>query len=178
MSEKGSDDSKTKPRPQFEIYRKRDARDYAEHKCMSLDDVTPVIAEGLSCYGKADHGGAVVKMLYDRPGFSLTHVWFKSGYPLALHSHNSDCLYYIISGTVRMGTEELGPGDGFFVGEDVPYTYTPGPEGVEVLEFRDTDDFNIEFMTKTAKAWARIAERVQDRQSAWADEVPPTELAR
>ena len=74
--------------------------------------------------------------------------------------------------------EELGPGDGFFVGEDVPYTYTTGPEGVEVLEFRDTNDFNIRFMTKTAKAWTRIAEQVRERQEAWADEVPPTELAR
>lgn len=76
-----------------------------------------------------------------------------------------------------MGTEELGPGDGFFVGKDVPYTYTPGPEGVEVLEFRDANQFNIQFMTKTAKAWKRIAETVRERQPAWSSEVPPTQLA-
>jgi hypothetical protein len=166
-----------KARPQFEIYRKKDARNYAEHPCMSLDDVTPVIAQGLSGY-RADHQGAEVKMLYDRSGFSLTHVWFKSGYPLALHTHNSNCLYHIVAGSVRMGSEELGPGDGFYVGEDVPYTYETGPEGVEVLEFRDTNDFNIRFKTKTAKAWGRIAEQVKARQEAWAGEVPPSELAR
>ena len=37
-----------------------------------------------------------------------------------------------------------------FVGKDVPYNYKPGPQGVEVLEFRTADTFDIRFLGKTA----------------------------
>lgn len=67
---------------------------------------------------------------------SLTVVEFGPGYLLPLHSHGVDCLYYVESGSLRMGNETLGPGDGFFVGKDQPYAYRAGPDGVKVLEFR------------------------------------------
>ena len=116
-------------------------------------------------------------MLYSRPGMSLTRVWFKSGYPLPLHTHNSDCVYFIVAGSVQMGTESLGPGDGFFVGKEVPYTYTPGPEGVEVLEFRNTDDFNIRFMAKNSTAWDKTVEQVNRKRDDWLSEGRPSQPA-
>ncbi len=42
-----------------------------------------------------------------------------------------------------MGTEELGPRDSFFVPSDVPYSYRPGPDGVELLEIRHDTQFNF-----------------------------------
>ena len=174
----GSDNDGGK-RPQFEIFRGAQARDYAEHDCMALDDITPTIAEGLTAFAEAGSAaGQTVEMLYSRPGMSLTRVWFKSGYPLPLHTHNSDCVYFIVAGSVQMGTESLGPGDGFFVGKEVPYTYTPGPEGVEVLEFRNTDDFNIRFMAKNSKAWDKTVEQVNRKRDDWTSEGPPSQLAR
>jgi hypothetical protein len=77
---------------------------------------------------------------------SLTVVEFGPGYLLPLHSHGVDCLYYVERGSLRMGNETLGPGDGFFVPKDQPYAYRAGPEGVKVLEFRvggRFDDFRL-----------------------------------
>jgi hypothetical protein len=74
-----------------------------------------------------------------------------------------------------MGRDTLGPGDGFFVGSDVPYSYTPGPEGVEVLEFRHTDYLNIRFAAKTPEAWEKIVSKLHERKADWVDEVPPTQ---
>ena len=67
-----------------------------------------MIAEGLL-------EGADAKALYDSEaaGISLVHNWYKANYPLPRHSHNADCLYYIISGEARMGDEVLRAGDGF-----------------------------------------------------------------
>ena len=163
----------------FEIFRASDARDYGEHGIMDIVVDSPAIAEGLTHFHKegGDHGQEV-KMAYSRPGFSLTRVWFKSGYPLPLHSHTSDCLYYIVAGSVSVGTETLGPGDGFFVAGDVPYTYETGPEGAEVLEFRNTDEFNIRFMAKNKKAWDKAAQRIKERREAWGTEPPPSQLAK
>jgi len=166
----------TEERKPFEIFRKEDARDYGEHNIMPIADASPAIFEALGQFHREGGGaGQQVKMLYSRPGVSLTHVWFKSGYPLPLHSHASDCVYFILAGSVRVGKEELGPGDGFFVGSDVPYTYETGPDGVEVLEFRTTDDFNIRFAAKGKTAWDKTLDKLKARRSAWETELPPSE---
>ncbi|VWX53313.1 cupin domain-containing protein [Novosphingobium sp. 9U] len=166
------------PEPKlFEIYRSHDYRDYGEHGIMNLDDITPTIAEGLAAFDRSGGGGGqVVRMAYSRPGMSLTHVWFKSGYPLPLHSHTSDCLYYLLAGSIRVGTEELGPGDGFFVASDVPYTYETGPNGAEVLEFRATDHLNIRFMAKAKKAWDKTIAKLEAKREDWATELPPSQV--
>ena len=71
-------------------------------------------------------------------GMSLIYVWFGANFPLFRHSHPAlgDCLYYVVAGEVLVGKRHLGPGSGFFVPTGHPYTYTAGPAGAEVLEFR------------------------------------------
>ncbi|HEX4376055.1 MAG TPA: hypothetical protein VHZ99_02775 [Steroidobacteraceae bacterium] len=158
----------------FGIYRRADARDYGEHNIQSMDDVTPVMAQGLRNYASEDGSGQDVKLLYAAPGFSLTYVWFKSGYPLPLHSHSNDCLYYIVAGTLTIGREVLGAGDGFFVAKDVAYTYEPGPEGVEVLEFRKTHRLNIRFRSDDKAVWDQAAAVLAAHATSWAAELPPS----
>lgn len=164
----------------FELYRGADAKDYGEHNIQRVDDITPAIAEGLSHYmmGEDDAHGQIVQLLYGAPGVSLTKVWFKSGFPLPLHSHSGDCLYYILAGSIKMGTEVLGAGDGFFVGSDVPYTYTAGPEGVEVLEFRNTNELNIRFMSRNKTFWEKAGRKISESRDAWKREQPPSTLVK
>jgi hypothetical protein len=163
----------------FEIYRASEARDYAEHGIQAMLDPPPAAIAALSRFAKAGGAsGQQVTLAYARPGFSLTHVWFKSGYPLPLHSHTGNCLYFITAGSIRIGQDVLGPGDGFFVEDDVPYTYEIGPEGVEVLEFRSTDDLDIRFKTRGKAAWDKIVARLRERSAAWESELPPSRAAR
>lgn len=165
---------KPEPKP-FEIFRATEYRDYGEHNLMELVDTGPVILEALGEFEREGGGaGQTVRMAYSRPGMSLTHVWFKSGYPLPLHSHTGDCLYYLLAGSIRVGTETLGPGDGFFVGSDVPYTYETGPDGAEVLEFRATDWMNIRFMAKGKAAWDKTVGKLKAQRESWETEVPPS----
>lgn len=160
----------------FAIYRGADAPDFSEVSVMELAGVTPVIAAGIEAAQAAGApDGDMVKLKFAVPGMSLTYAWFKSGYPLPLHSHNADCLYYIIAGSLQLGTETLGKGDGFFVGSDVPYFYTPGPDGVEVLEFRTADSFDIRFLGKTKAFWDKTAAAVTRERPGWAGQVPPSE---
>jgi hypothetical protein len=168
-------DSEAGDRPRFEFFRGAEARDYASYEAMAIDGVTPTIAAGLAAFAEAGGGsGQTVEMLYSRPGMSLTRVWFKSGYPLPLHTHNADCLYVIIAGSIEANGQTYGPGDGFFVGSEVPYTYTPGPEGVEVFEFRAADAFNIQFKAKGEKAWANTVERLEQSRERWQGESRPS----
>ena len=71
-------------------------------------------------------------------GMSLAHVWFGANFPLFRHSHPQygDCLYYVIAGEISLGKRKLGPGSTFFLPNGMPYKYTAGPAGVELLEFR------------------------------------------
>jgi hypothetical protein len=71
-------------------------------------------------------------------GMSLAHVWFGANFPLFRHSHPrfGDCLYYVVAGEISLGKRLLGPGSTFFLPNGMPYKYTAGPAGVELLEFR------------------------------------------
>ena len=169
---------KAGPAARFQIYRAADAPAYSETTCMETVGLTDIMLDGIARAGEAgDSDGNEVKLLFAMPGMSLTYAWFKSGFPLPLHSHNADCLYYIIAGTLRLGTEELGAGDGFFVGSDVPYNYRPGPEGVEVLEFRTADTFDIRFLGKTQAFWDKTVAALQAEHPKWANQRKPSEVA-
>jgi quercetin dioxygenase-like cupin family protein len=161
----------------FAIVRAKDARPYDESEAMSPSPRSEFDADGAARL--IEDGvleGSTVHLLFERPGLSLSHAWFKSGFPLPRHSHNADCLYFVLAGSLRIGTEELTAGDSFFVGTDVPYTYTPGPEGVEVLEFRTSDRFDIRVLAKNPAFWAKAAETLAGKREAWRGETPPSGL--
>ncbi len=170
-------ETRTENTPRFSIFRRADAPAYSETECMEMVGLTDIIENGIARAGEAgDSDGQEVRLLFAMPGMSLTYAWFKSGFPLPLHTHNADCLYYIIAGSLRMGTEELGPGDGFFVGSDVPYSYKPGPNGVEVLEFRTSDRFDIRFLGKTKVFWDKTVQALKAEHPNWIGQPRPSEL--
>lgn len=152
----------------FRIFRANEAPGLMEAGCMTVEPFTPPQREGMNKALEAGYiGGDEIKVLTDLPSFGLTHVWFKEGYQLPLHSHDADCMYFIISGTIRLGTEELGPRDCFFVPADVPYTYKPGPEGVEVLEIRHANAFNFVNHAKGEAWWTKAAKEIAARKESW-----------
>lgn len=163
-----SDDKK------FQIFRAADAPGLMEAECMSIAPSTPEQQVGMKKLMEAGyHHGDEVKVLVDIPGFSLTHVWFKAEYPLLLHSHNADCLYYIIAGSLQMGSETLGARDSFFVPADAAYTYRPGPDGVELLEFRQQGKFDFKNLTKGAAFFEKAAATVAANVEGWRTAKPP-----
>jgi hypothetical protein len=150
------------------IFRAEDAPGLVESRCMKMEEITPVQRDGLRALVEAGYlHGDDIRILVDIPGFSLTHAWLKKDYPLILHSHDSDCLYYIAAGSLRFGSTDLGPRDCFFVPADVPYTYRPGPEGVEVLEVRHVGQFNFVNLSKNAAFWAKAAETIAANIEGW-----------
>lgn len=158
----------------FEIFRGADAPTLEKSGCMTYAGETPNLTAMQPKFAEAvEARGEYGDVPYRRSNMSLARLWFKSGFPLPLHTHDSDCLYYIIAGSIRMGTQTLVAGDGFFVGNDVPYAYTAGPEGVEILEFRNTDRFNISVRDKPVPAWEKTIEQMRDASMGWADEPPP-----
>jgi hypothetical protein len=164
----------TRPPGRFAIFRGAEAPPFAEIDVMDYDGVTPALEQafaGLAEAGVAD--GQTVKLLFSAPGFSLTYAWFKSGFPLPRHSHNADCLYYVIAGALTLGDETLGAGDGFFVPADAAYTYVPGPEGVEVLEFRTADHFNIKFLAANPNFWTKAVKTVERERAGWLQQPRP-----
>jgi len=159
--------------PQMEIFRARDAQDYGEDGPMDGPPMTDVQQQGMAAlYEAGMMSGSEVKLLYGRPGMSLTYVRFKPGFALPLHSHSANCLYFIITGSIRMGTEELGPGDGFFLGTDVPYAYVPGKDGVELLEFRDSNAFDFKATAKNADYWKTLAANMAKASAGWTNDAP------
>jgi hypothetical protein len=150
------------------IFRGQDAPLLGETGAMPLP---PIAAESMPEFERAVASGLGdgerVRLIYSRPGFSLTHVWFKKDFPLPLHSHSADCLYYITAGSVRIGDKTLGKGDGFFIPKDMPYTYRAGPDGVELVEFRNAECFDFQFRADTPAFWKKAADICAANQEDW-----------
>jgi hypothetical protein len=140
----------------------------------NYQDMTPAITDGLVRLNQAGLGeGANVRTVFEMPGFSLTYAWLKSGFPLPLHSHEADCLYYITGGSLALGTEQLQKGDGFFVPANTPYTYKPGPQGVEVIEFRHHGCSDIKFRAKNSAYWDKTLREMDQLVARWRTEKRP-----
>jgi hypothetical protein len=136
--------------------------------------MTPAVVAGLDRLGQAGvSAGADVRTLFEMPGFSLTYAWFKSGFPLPLHSHEADCLYYIVGGSLRLGTEQLHKGDGFFVPANTAYTYSPGSNGVEVIEMRHESCNDIKFRVNNEAYWERAVRGMAENATRWRTEKKP-----
>jgi hypothetical protein len=158
----------------FQIFRGVDAPGLMEANCMTIQPGTDAQRAGMTKLVEAGYlEGDQVKVLVNIPGFSLTHVWFKADYPLLLHSHDADCLYYIIAGSLQLGTEALGPRDSFFVPANAPYTYRPGPDGVELLEFRHANSFDFRNYAKNEAFYAKAAETVAANVAGWREAKMP-----
>jgi len=120
--------------------------------------------------------GYVIKCLFRAPepdGFTLAYVWFKGNYALPPHTHDTDCLYYIISGEIHLGKQVLTSGDGFLLPALTPYSYHVGPEGVELLEFRNSTKFDITVRDGTAQAWERMVAICEANRELWKTQRPP-----
>jgi quercetin dioxygenase-like cupin family protein len=102
-------------------------------------------------------------------GFSLVRAWLGPHYVLPRHTHSGDCLYYIVEGSITMGSQELTAGDGFLVPSDAPYGYEAGPDGAVVLEFRDETSFDIRFVGGQLSRWRRMAEVAAEHGGTWAE---------
>lgn len=157
-----------------QIFRATDAPSLSEAGCMTLGPCTDVQLEGMA---RLMEGGMLegdqITVLVNIPGFSLTHVWFKKDYPLPLHSHDVDCLYYVVAGSLQYGSETLGPRDSFFLPAGTPYTYRPGPEGVEVLEFRHANHFDFQNLAKNRAFYDKALETLAANREAWRTATPP-----
>jgi hypothetical protein len=161
-------DGEAKAKSGFTIFHGADAPFLGDTGAMPLP---PIAAGSLPEFERAVTSGLgdgeEVRLVFARPGFSLTRVWFKKDFPLPLHSHDADCLYYITAGSIRLGNKTLAKGDGFFLPADMPYTYRAGPEGVELLEFRTTERFDFRFHSDTPEFWKKAADICAANQAEW-----------
>jgi quercetin dioxygenase-like cupin family protein len=114
--------------------------------------------------------GEDVRVLFRQSGdagLSLVHVKFAPGYLLPRHSHSADCVYYVLHGEVKLGKRVVGAGEGFFVPKDHPYAYQAGPDGVELLEFRDATSFDFVVHETSPARWRAIIETARSHQDEW-----------
>ena len=168
---------KARDRSRFAIFYERGAPSLDETGMMEYKSTKEVVAGSQKLLDAGVLDGSVITQLFRHSGdsgFSLVHVWFKANYHLPRHSHNVDCLYYIVGGQVIMGSQVLGVGDGFYIPGDQVYGYRAGPEGAEVLEFRHATSFDIKVDEKP-EVFDRIAETVRENRDQWVREsVPPS----
>ncbi|OLT11282.1 hypothetical protein BJF78_27180 [Pseudonocardia sp. CNS-139] len=101
-------------------------------------------------------------------GFSIVRVYLAPGYILPAHTHDADCLYYVLRGLAILGRREIGPGGGFFIPAGKAYGYTAGAEGVEVLEFRHATRTDFRETERSPARWQKILDNAEEH-GGWVD---------
>jgi hypothetical protein len=160
------------------IFRAADAYE-VDDKMMPMEGLDEKVVAGfrqIEAHG-IENGHQVRCLFQDEAGagMSLVHIWYKSGFILPQHKHNADCVYYIIAGEIHAGSVVVGQGDGLFIPKDHDYTYTVGPAGVELLEFRNAATFNIVFNGKDPNQWTGISTAVDSNVELWKSQTKPPE---
>jgi quercetin dioxygenase-like cupin family protein len=176
-------DESNASRKGISIYRAADRVDLQQSGFMDTPTMTP---ETQAALGEAVTAGAsagaevtlLVRQSDDEGGFSLVHCWFKAGYQLPRHSHDVDCLYYVISGEAHMGNQVLRPGDSFFIPAEAPYAYSGGPDGVEVLEIRhNVDRFDMKIPDAPDARWKAFVDVTMANRDRWTAETTSPTIA-
>ena len=173
-------EAKKPPRRRMEFFSMESATPVPD-EMMPREGVDESVLAGLAKFaavGGREGVGEKTVLLFkeDREdGMSLLYAWFKSGYVLPRHSHSGDCLYVVVGGELRIGARVLRKGDGMFIPGGHAYGYEAGPDGVEVLEFRNATHFNLLFRGNDPSHWTRVAETFRDRSALWEQETPPSD---
>jgi len=155
-----------KPRRGIKFYDEAAARPLHETGMMSMPTTEGDVDEPMMEWALS--GGHIVNVLYQDgdDGMSLVWSWFGPGYVLPRHSHSADCLYYVISGEAHLGNRTVEAGSGFFVPADAPYAYSAGPDGIQILEFRNVSSFDMR-ITESLDGWRHIVDTVRERSDQW-----------
>jgi quercetin dioxygenase-like cupin family protein len=121
--------------------------------------------------GSAD--GIMAKVLYRQSGerpMSVVHSYVKPGRIVPRHSHDTDCLYCVSSGSITLGRQVLRPGDGLFVPANHSYAYRAGDDGAEVLEFRMARSFGQVVRDETDGTWDQYVAIAAERRDEWRED--------
>jgi mannose-6-phosphate isomerase-like protein (cupin superfamily) len=152
-----------------------------DHETMPFEGVDPATLAGLGrimASGPRAADASHTTILFQsggEEGVSLSHAWFKTGFISPRHSHNADCIYYILAGEARFGAARLGPGDGMYVPAEQAYVLEVGDEGCELLEFRNAAQFNIHFKDNDEAQWAKVSQSYARHMPQWENELPPSQ---
>src|SRR5262245_20895456 len=103
-------ESAPKARRGITIFRAEQAAPLLDTDFMGMPQMTEQAqaARGPEIFMGSAAGGDVrvsIRQTPEQGGFSILHVWFKADYPVPRHSHDADCLYYIVSGSAVMGNQ-------------------------------------------------------------------------
>ena len=169
-------------RKRMTVFRRKDAT-MLDHEIMPFTGMDVKMMAGFGRLVAATRTEDVpqVLVLFREPGdrgLSLSYAWFKSGYILPRHSHDADCVYYIIAGEVKMGSTRIAAGEGIFIPANDGYTFEVGPIGCELLEFRNATQFHIHFQGDDDAYFDRMIQLQVDKAASWKIEPRPSEVAR
>jgi quercetin dioxygenase-like cupin family protein len=160
----------------IKLFRGKDARGLFETGIMSApefdaEERAELLAEGERSpnLAQGSHDAVVFRGEGD-DGFSLVRAWFAPHYVLPRHTHHGDCLYYVVEGSLKMGSQVLDAGDGFFVPSEAPYAYEAGPDGVTVLEFRMATAFDMKIPGGQLERVRRMGQVAEEHGDGWAEQ--------
>ena len=157
----------TSDRDSLTLFQFEDSRPLADTEMMSTPTMDVAAWEQFGEWAMLP--GHDVRVLFDQggdDGLSLVWSWFGPDFVLPRHTHSADCLYFVVKGEAHLGNRVVTAGGGFFVPADAPYAYRAGPEGIEILEFRNATSFDMK-ISESLPRWQQILDGARANRERW-----------
>ena len=94
-------------------------------------------------------------------------MWFKPHYPLPRHTHDVDCLYYVVSGTAVMGNQELRPVTASSYPQKRRTSTPPVPTEWRSWSSGTARSFDIKVTEDDPARWDAMIATANEQRSAW-----------
>ena len=101
----------------------------------------------------------------DHDGLSLTVFKFAPGTVLPRHRHDVEYIEFVLEGEVHHGNRVIRAGEGVYRDANTPYTFTIGPEGATIADFRGHTFYATEY-SETPDEWPPHALPLTDEAAA------------
>lgn len=174
-----SDDADRRPsKARFSMFTYHDAPMFAETDMLTElggpDHAVAMYEKSLAAGGDDGAQSRVLFRQAEPDGVSVLQVYMQRGMSVPRHSHDADCLYYVVTGQLRLGNRSLGPGDGAFVPGGMTYTVAAGPDDVEFLEIRTSTSFDMQLREGSPEGWDALVGEMEAHRDHWRAHPVPT----
>ena len=167
--------AKAPARPRMQIFRSEGVP--LADDMMRPEPMTPADTAAFEAAAQSGmHHGHQLVCLYRSPlpdGPSLCRMWLKGGFVTPRHRHDTNCIYYVLAGELRLGNAVLAPNEGVFVPQGTVYSIEAGSAGLDVLEFRTDTVFNVEYTGNDAGFWQHVSQAMTSNSPGWPDQPRP-----
>ena len=73
----------------------------------------------------------------------LFEIHYPANAQIKVHAHDEEEIIWVAEGEIRLGRRAFGPGSSVYIAANTLYSFSAGPDGLHMLNFRPRADYSM-----------------------------------